>query len=91
MKWDKMTEQEKDEYIRKINEVVDTGREVMCIDNEDVEQFLTKGKRYKVYSHDISPSIRVISDDGHKYYSFSGERFQSRQDIREEKLKQLGL
>lgn len=80
-----------EEYCRKINEVVDTGREVMCIDNEDVEQFLTKGKRYKVYSHDISPSIRVIADDGHKYYSFSGERFQSRQDMREEKLKQLGL
>lgn len=86
-----MTEQEKDEYIIKINEIVDTGREVMCIDNEDVEEFLTKGKRYKVYSNDISTSIRVITDDGLKYHSFSGERFQSRQDMREEKLKQLGL
>ena len=59
-------------------------------DNEDVEEFLTKGKRYKVYSHDMNPSIRVISDDG-KRYSFSGERFQNRQDVREEKLKQLGI
>ena len=85
-----MTEKEKDQYILMINQSVDTGREVMCIDNEDVEEFLTKGKRYKVYSHDMNPSIRVISDDG-KRYSFSGERFQSRQDVREEKLKQLGI
>ena len=85
-----MTDQEKDEYILMINQSVDTGREVMCIDNEDVEEFLTKGKRYKLYSQDMNPSIRVISDDG-KCYSFSGERFQSRQDMREDKLKQLGL
>ena len=85
-----MTDQEKDEYILMINQSVDTGREVMCVDNDDVEVWLTKGKRYKVYSHDMNPSIRVITDQGTNN-SFSVERFQSRQDIREEKLTQLGL
>ena len=85
-----MTEKEKDQYILMINQVVDTGREVMCVDNDDVEVWLTKGKRYKVYSHDMNPSIRVITDQGTNN-SFSSERFQSRQDMREEKLKQLGL
>lgn len=85
-----MTEKENDEYNLMINQVVDTGREVMCIDNEDAEVWLTKGKRYKVYSHDMNPSIRVITDQGTNN-SFSSERFQSRQDVREEKLKQLGI
>lgn len=85
-----MTEQEKDNYILMINQVVDTGREIMCIDNEDVEEFLTKEKRYKVYSHIDNPSIRVIADNG-KRYTFSGSRFQCIEDIREEKLKQLGI
>ena len=85
-----MTEKEKDEYILMINQSVDTGREVLCIDNEDVEVWLTKGKRYKVYSHHMNPSIRVITDQGTNN-SFSSERFQSRQDMREEKLKQLGI
>jgi hypothetical protein len=38
----------------------------------------------------MNPSIRVITDQGTNN-SFSAERFQSRQDIREEKLTQLGL
>jgi hypothetical protein len=79
-----------DEYIMMINQVVDTGREVLCIDNKDVETWLTKGKRYKVYSHDRNPSIRVITDQGTNN-SFSRDRFQSLQDMREEKLKKLGL
>jgi hypothetical protein len=79
-----------DEYIMMINQVVDTGRETLCIDNYKVETWLTKGKRYKVYSHHMNPSIRVITDQGTNN-SFSSERFQSLQDMREEKLKQLGI
>lgn len=79
-----------DEYIMMINQVVDTGRETICIDNYQVETWLTKGKRYKVYSHHMNPYIRVITDQGTNN-SFSGERFQSLQDMREEKLKQLGI
>jgi len=79
-----------DEYIMMINQVVDTGRETICIDNYQVETWLTKGKRYKVYSHDSNPSIRVITDQGTNN-SFSRSRFQSLQDMREEKLKQLGI
>lgn len=85
-----MTEQEKDEYILMINQVVDTGREVLCIDNKDVEEYLTKGKRYKVYSHIDNPSIRVICDEG-THYSFSSERFHTIEDLREQKLKLLGI
>lgn len=89
-----MTEQEKDEYILKINEVVDTGREVLCIDNYQVEQYLTKGERYKVYSHIDNPSIRIITKNtlgNDVFSSFSRSRFQSIEDIREEKLNQLGI
>jgi hypothetical protein len=89
-----MTEQEKDEYILKINEVVDTGREVLCIDNYQVEKYLTKGKRYKVYSHVDNTSIRIITKNtlgNDVFSSFSRSRFQSIEDIREEKLKQLGI
>jgi hypothetical protein len=78
------------EYMIMINQPVDTGREALCVDNYQVEDFLTKGKRYKVYSHDLNPSIRVINDKG-THSSFSSERFQSLQDMREEKLKQLGI
>jgi hypothetical protein len=85
-----MTEKEKEDYMMMINQSVDTGREVLCIDNKDVETWLTKGKRYKVYSHHMNPSIRVITDQGTNN-SFSSERFQSLQDTREEKLKQLGI
>jgi|LakMenEpi03Aug12_release.lakeMendotaPanAssembly.Ray.scaffolds.fasta_scaffold1272413_1 hypothetical protein len=85
-----MTEKEKEDYMMMINQSVDTGREALCIDNEDVETWLTKGKRYKVYSHDMNPSIRVITDQGTNS-SFSSERFQSLQDMRQEKLKQLGI
>lgn len=85
-----MTEKEKEDYIMMINQSVDTGREVLCIDNEDVEEYLTKVKRYKVYSHHMNPSIRVITDQGTNS-SFSSERFQSLQDMRQEKLKQLGI
>lgn len=85
-----MTEKEKDDYIIMINQPVDTGREALCIDNKGVEVWLTKGKRYKVYSHNMIPSIRVITDQGTNN-SFSGDRFQSLQDMREEKLKQLGI
>ena len=85
-----MTEQEKDVYILMINQKIDTGRIVLCIDDYQVEEYLTKGKRYKVYSHIDNPSIRVICDDG-TTYSFSGSRFQSIEDIREDKLKQLGI
>ncbi len=85
-----MTEQEKEDYILMINQSVDTGRETLCIDNKDAEAWLTKGKRYKVYSHDMNPSIRVITDQGTNN-SFSSERFQTLQDMREEKLKQLGI
>jgi hypothetical protein len=85
-----MTKQEKEDYILMINQSVDTGRETLCIDNEDVEEYLTKGKRYKVYSHIDNPSIRVITDQGTNN-SFSSERFQNLQDMREEKLKQLGI
>ena len=52
-----MTEKEKDDYIIMINQPVDTGREALCIDNKGVEVWLTKGKRYKVYSHNMIPSI----------------------------------
>jgi len=38
----------------------------------------------------MNPSIRVITDQGTNN-SFSSERFQSLQDIRQEKLKQLGV
>ena len=85
-----MTEKEKEDYMMMINQSVDTGREVMCIDNKDAEAWLTKGKRYKVYSHDMNPSIRVITDQ-RTHNSFSKERFQSLQDMRQEKLKQLGI
>ena len=84
-----MTEKEKNDIIM-INQSVDTGREALCIDNKDVETWLTKGKRYKVYSHHMNPSIRVITDQGTNN-SFSSERFQSLQDMRQEKLKQLGV
>ena len=89
-----MTEQEKDEYILMINQVVDTGRELLCIDDYQQEEYLTKGKRYKVYSHIDNPSIRIKTKDinGREVYSsFSGSRFQSIEDIREEKLKLLGI
>ena len=85
-----MTEQEKQAYILMINQKVDTGRIVLCIDNYQVEEYLTKGKQYKVYSHIDNPFIRVICDDG-TTYSFSGTIFQSIEDIREDKLKQLGI
>lgn len=89
-----MTDQEKDEYILMINQVVDTGREVLCIDDSQQEEYLTKGERYKVYSHIDNPSIRIKTKDinGREVYSsFSRSRFQSIEDIREEKLKQLGI
>ena len=89
-----MTEQEKEAYIQKINEVVDTGREVLWIDNYQVEEYLTKGKRYKVYSHVDNTSIRIITKNrlgNDVFNSFSRSRFQSIEDIREEKLKQLGI
>lgn len=89
-----MTEQEKDDYILMINQVVDTGRELLCIDDYQQEEYLTKGKRYKVYSHIDNPSIRIKTKNAYGnevYSSFSGSRFQSIEDIREEKLKQLGI
>lgn len=89
-----MTEQEKEAYILMINQVVDTGREVLCIDNYQVEEYLTKGKRYKVYSHVDNTSIRIIAKNklgNDVFNSFSRSRFQSIEDIREEKLKQLGI
>lgn len=79
---------------RKINEVVDTGREMLCIDDSQQEEYLTKGERYKVYSHIDNPSIRIKTKNvyGNEVYSsFSKSRFQSIEDIREEKLKQLGI
>jgi len=87
-----MTEQEKDEYILMINQVVDTGREMLCIDDSQQEEYLTKGERYKVYSHIDYHSIRIKTKNvyGNEVYSsFSKSRFQSIEDIREEKLKQL--
>ena len=89
-----MTEQEKDEYILMINTIVDTGRELLCIDDSQQEEYLTKGKRYKVYSHIDNPSIRIKIKNEYgieKYSSFSKSRFQSIEDIREEKLKLLGI
>ena len=89
-----MTEKEKEAYILMINQVVDTGREVLCIDNYQVEEYLTKGKRYKVYSHVDNTSIRIITKNrlgNDVFNSFSRSRFQSIEDIREEKLKQLGI
>jgi len=89
-----MTEQEKDDYILMINQVVDTGREMLCIDDSQQEEYLTKGERYKVYSHIDNPSIRIKTKNvyGNEVYSsFSKSRFQSIEDIREEKLKQLGI
>lgn len=79
-----------EEYIIMINTNFDTGLELLCIDDYQVEDCLTKGKRYKVYSHELNPSIRVITDKGSNN-SFSRKRFQSLQDMREEKLKQLGI
>lgn len=84
-----MIETEKD-----INEIVDTGREVLCIDDYQVEKYLTKGKRYKVYSHIDNSSIRIITKNtfgNYVFSSFSRSRFQSIEDIREDKLKQLGI
>lgn len=89
-----MTEQEENDYILMINQVVDTGRELLCIDDYQQEEYLTKGKRYKVYSHIDNPSIRIKIKNEYgieKYSSFSGSRFQSIEDIREEKLKLLGI
>ena len=89
-----MTEQEKDEYILMINQVVDTGREMLCIDDSQQEEYLTKGERYKVYSHIDNPSIRIITKNtfgNDVFSSFSRSRFQSIEDIREDKLKQLGI
>ena len=85
-----MTDQEKEDWITMINTRVDTGIELICIDNISVENMLTKGKKYKVRSLPQNPSISVIADDG-VCYAFNRTRFQSLQDMREEKLDQLGI
>ena len=72
-----------------INEIVDIDKELICIDNKYFEDWLTEGKKYKVYEHHSDTSIRVLTNDG--YVSFLKSRFITIEEWREQKLKQLGL
>ena len=76
---------------------IENGKAVICIDNVDVENSLTLNKEYKVYVNELhmyrldDRTICVAVDRGNRYASFSSSRFKSREDVREDKLNQLGI
>lgn len=76
---------------------IENGQVVVCTDNYDVEDSLTLNKEYKVYVNEQHKYIFderttcVVVDRGNRYASFSSVRFKSREDVREDKLNQLGI
>ncbi len=68
---------------------------VLCINNDDVSS-ITVGKWYriadpKVFTEQFKNGIYIICDDKHRWITISQDFFKTIQQIREEKLNELGI
>jgi predicted double-glycine peptidase len=63
---------------------------IVCVDNEFRETQLTLDKHYDVISNYNNEWVVIIDDSGNKY-QFAYWRFKKLEELREDKLNELGI
>jgi hypothetical protein len=64
---------------------------VLCIDNSEKEFTLTIGKYYDIIPGSTQSNIYLIENDmGHKHHVLK-DRFKTLEEVRDEKLNELGI